>query len=124
MKLKLDITPYSTNSLYRVFRGRSILKKDARDFKRKMKEMLKTVSFQKILGPVKVKYVFAFENKRKRDLDNYFKPITDSLKDMLFEDDDHIYSLKGVKMINQKCNYVKIEIEPLTPDKIKQYMGL
>jgi hypothetical protein len=42
-------------------------------FKQDMKDALKKIEHEKIKGPVKLKLVFAFKTKRKRDLDNYFK---------------------------------------------------
>ena len=40
-----------------------------------------------------------FKDRRKRDCDNYTKSVIDSIKNILFEDDDMIYELIVRKQI-------------------------
>lgn len=98
--IDIDVDPPSANTYYRNFRGRMVLSPKGRSFK---KEMAKRCEGKpKILGPVIVRLKFRFRDKRKRDIDNYFKGILDAFKDRLFEDDSLITEIHATKEIG--CN--------------------
>jgi len=71
------------------------LSKDGRSFKDKMAPYL--LYKKQIKGKVSIDLILNWNNKRKRDLDNYFKAIIDSIKNKLIEDDDSITKLHAVK---------------------------
>jgi len=92
-----DECPPSTNTYYRNFRGHMVLSQQGRCFKKAM--AAKCAGMRKILGPIKVRLDLRFKDKRKRDLDNYFKAIFDAFKDVLYEDDVMIQEIHASKTI-------------------------
>lgn len=94
--------PPSTNTYYRNFRGHMVLSKKGREFKKTIAESCGKLKFTKIKGPIKVDLSIRFGDKRKRDLDNYFKAIFDALKDVLYEDDVMIEEIHATKQIGCK----------------------
>tara|TARA_B100000401_G_scaffold337809_1_gene236395 strand:- start:25 stop:402 length:378 start_codon:yes stop_codon:yes gene_type:complete len=109
--IELPLMACSVNKYYRTFRGRVLISKDGREFKKEVDMLLN--SFEKILGKIKLKLVLYFKDKRKRDLDNYNKVLIDCLKNRLFEDDDQIYQLYMEKHIGCGYNKICIEVESL-----------
>lgn len=115
-RLTLFIKPVSVNAMYRA-RGRGVvLSAEGREFKKIMTELLARAQHGFIRGPVKLLLAFEFTTHRKRDLDNYAKPLIDSLKNVLFEDDSEIYLLTMTKRIGAAADCVRIECEPIYDD--------
>ena len=81
----------SVNKYYRSWKGRVLISKDGKEFKKELD--LHLTNYEKILGKIKLNIVLHFKDKRKRDVDNYAKVLIDCLKNKLFEDDDQIYQL-------------------------------
>lgn len=97
--------------------GRTIkLSLEGREFKKTMMNLLTRTPHGFIRGPVKLKLDFEFTTLRKRDLDNYAKPLIDSLKNVLFEDDSEIYILTMTKRIGAAADCIRIECEPVYDD--------
>ncbi len=112
-RITLFIKPVSVNAMYRA-RGRGIvLSAEGREFKKTMIELLTRAEHGFIRGPVKLSLAFEFTTLRKRDLDNYAKPLIDSLKNILFEDDSEIYFLTMTKRIGAAADCVRIECDPI-----------
>lgn len=102
--------PISVNIMYKTYRGRIILSKRGRDYKKDMvicinDELLKQNVNEIIKGSLKVDIDIYFKDKRKRDIDNYGKSLIDCMKNVLFEDDDMIYELNMKKHIG--CGFDK-----------------
>lgn len=115
-RITLFIKSVSANAMYRA-RGRGVvISAEGREFKKTMSELLARAHHGFIRGPVKLSLAFEFTTKRKRDLDNYAKPLIDSLKNVLFEDDSEIYLLTMTKRIGAAADCVRIECDPIYDD--------
>jgi len=60
-----------------------------------------------------VKIGFHFSDKRRRDVDDYFKLLLDSLTGIIWEDDSQIVALTGVKFQPELKDYIHLEIEKI-----------
>lgn len=110
------IHPVSTNAMYRAVGRRIVMSAEGREFKKNMAEILQRTPHGFISGPVKLSLYFEFMTNRKRDLDNYAKPMIDTLKGVLFVDDSDIYILNMTKRIGASVDAVRIECHPIYED--------
>ena len=110
MNVFINNTPVSVNHAYRAYRGRVVLSAKAREFKQHVLDCLPE-DYIKIMGKVRLEVKFMFKDKRKRDIDNYLKVLLDSIKGVLFEDDDQIYELKVVKAIGCEREGIELRLE-------------
>lgn len=115
-RMTLFIKPISANAMYRVCNRTIHISSDGREFKKTMLDLLTRTPHGFIRGPVKLRLDFEFTTKRKRDLDNYAKPLIDSLKNILFEDDSEIYALHMTKRIGAAADCIRIECDPVYDD--------
>lgn len=112
MVIELDLIPISLNRLYRQFRGRTIISKDGREFKKHIESILEGFDTSKINGEftetegldVKIEfYSKSFFTKsgniRKRflDVDNLLKVILDVVFKRIGIDDSFITKLEVTK---------------------------
>jgi crossover junction endodeoxyribonuclease RusA len=110
MLIEIDgILPVSVNAAYRTWRGRMLISKKGREFKKEIEEVLLAGNYDKVIGEIEMTIEYFFKDKRCRDIDNYQKLLIDTMKDILFEDDKMIYKLNLIKHIG--CGYNKIIIE-------------
>jgi Holliday junction resolvase RusA-like endonuclease len=110
------IHPTSANAMYRMLHGRVTISAEGREFKKNMANLLHNTPHGYCTGPVKLTLQFEFMTNRKRDLDNYAKPLIDTLKGVLFVDDSDIYILNMTKRIGAAVDCVRIECEPIYED--------
>ena len=103
-------TPLSLNRAYRAYKGRVILRAEAKRFKETLSQLK---PFEKILGEIYLEVKLVFPDKRKRDFDKYLKVLLDSMKHVFFEDDDQIYELTVTKVIGAGKAETEIIINPL-----------
>lgn len=108
--LIIPIMACSVNKYYRSWKGRVLISKDGREFKKEIELHLN--NYNKVLGKIQLRLILHFKDKRKRDVDNYAKVLIDCLKNKLFEDDDQIYELYMQKNIGCGYNQISIEIIP------------
>ena len=99
-----DVCPPSANTYYRNFRGRMVLSKQGRDFKKAMQERCSKLRLGKIKGQVRVGIDIRFKDKRRRDLDNHFKAIFDAFKNVLFDDDVEVGEIHSTRTFGCKEN--------------------
>jgi Holliday junction resolvase RusA-like endonuclease len=111
------IHPVSANAMYRVVGRRVVISAEGREFKKNMATILRTTPHGFISGPVELSLQFEFMTNRKRDLDNYAKPMIDSLKGVLFVDDSDVYILNMTKRIGASVDAVRIECRPIYNDE-------
>lgn len=111
MKIELPIQALTQNVYYRKFQNRLIISKRGKDYKELVNNYIQ--SYPKILGKVKLDLVFYFKDKRKRDLDNLHKCLIDSMKNVLFEDDDMIYKIYLEKHIGTGIDKIIINIDSM-----------
>lgn len=93
--------PPSVNRLWRAVPGRGVIKsKIYREYMEKNLWIIKQQSTGKITG----KYIIAFEasrpDKRKRDLDNLIKPLSDLLVQAGVTEDDSLCEELSAKWVN------------------------
>ena len=81
-----------------------------KEFKSDVIEILKKLKYKKLNGEIILDIEMRFRGKRKRDIDNYLKLLIDSLKGILFDDDDQIYIINIRKYINQDENQTILRI--------------
>ncbi len=111
MKIEIPIQALTQNVYYRKFQNRLIISKRGKDYKELVNNYIQ--SYPKILGKVKLDLVFYFKDKRKRDLDNLHKCLIDSMKNILFEDDDMIYKINLEKHIGVGIDKIIINIDSM-----------
>ncbi len=76
----IKVKPLSINKAYRYVKNRCYLTKEAKEYKKKIQDIIKNEN--KIKGKVKLYVQFGFKDKRKRDVDNYLKIFIDSIKNL------------------------------------------
>ena len=103
----------SNNTYYRKFRNIMTLSEKGKAFKKQYVEFIKALKYEQIKGKVGIELEIYFKDKRKRDLDNYFKALFDNLKNTVIEDDENIYEIKAKKIIGYGKNLIKIKIYSL-----------
>ena len=108
-----DIHPISVNLMYRTYRGRIILSQRGREFKKVVGEVLGGMNLPKVLGDVDVVVVFEFNDRRRRDIDNYGKAIIDCVKGVMFEDDSAIMRLTMVKKLKAPASSMTVVVRAL-----------
>ena len=106
----------SANTYYKKFRNRICISKEGKAMKEFIHKKIEGCPQTK--GQVEVQLIFNFRTKRKRDLDNLFKPLIDCIKDKLIEDDDQIYRIVARKSIGEKADGIALVILPF--EEIKE----
>jgi crossover junction endodeoxyribonuclease RusA len=87
----------SANSCWRAFRGRIIISKKGRQYKKTVREILK--GCPKLGGRLMVEIAYHPKDRRRCDLDNRIKILSDSIMEAgVFEDDSQIDDLRIVRM--------------------------
>jgi Holliday junction resolvase RusA-like endonuclease len=93
--------PVSVNHYKRIGRGRLYTTKSCRDWMRTIKYAC--VSEKPVLGRLAVYLHFMFNNCRRRDIDNYIKPVLDACNKKLWNDDSQIDEL-NITWLTAKCS--------------------
>lgn len=109
--------PPSLNTLYPTNRsGKRVLSARGRAYKTNVyAEILSQHKlFKPLTGPLRASVRLWVPDKRKRDLDNCFKAILDSLKYAnVYLDDDQIVEIHGYKLERVKGGKCQVEILPV-----------
>lgn len=105
-KLIINQKAISLNNAYPLGKqGRRYLTKEGKEFKEAV--IATTYLYNKDVKKIKstsendrygVMITFAFKDKRRRDIDDYFKLCIDALTGIIWEDDSQIYQLIGTKI--------------------------
>lgn len=109
----LDIKPQSVNSYYRIFRNRYTISPSGRRFKKEVQEQMNKQNPKCLAVKCVLQLEFHFKDRRKHDIDNYTKNTLDSLKEILYDDDDQIYEFHCKKFSQSTENSIRIRIYPL-----------
>ncbi len=113
MKLTLPLPP-SLNAAYRNVtingRGRVLLSKEGRAYKEDVKKLLLgRESFDD--ARLEVSYVYYFQNRRKSDIANREKLLSDALEGCLFDNDEQIDILHQKRGgVDKENSRVEIEV--------------
>ena len=107
--------PPTVNTYYAVVRGRKILSKKGRAFKKSAKESLMVQKCPKAqTGRIEVNIEASPPDRRKRDIDNLVKPILDALTDYgAWEDDAQVDVLRVRRRKIEKPGYVRVHISEI-----------
>ncbi len=113
MKIVLEGVPRSTNHIYKFFRSRMYMTAEGRALKRSYQLQAKLQFGNKsiITNPLALKIILFFNDKRKRDIDNYNKILLDSMSGIVYEDDVQIQTLTIAKQYDKKQPRIEITID-------------
>lgn len=103
--------PPSVNGFYSVFRGRKILSKDGRIYKKSTALALNGARLQKIEGDVTCA-IDLFRPRKAGDLDNYMKALLDTLKGHAFCDDSQISAIFAQRFDDKAEPRVELAVFP------------
>ena len=116
IQFAMDNPPPSANSCWRHAGKRTYRTKNYETWKNHVRKHLmysyKVAGGTTIVGdkPFTMDVALHFKSKRKRDLDNYLKPLLDTLEGFLFDDDSQLTDLTVSKRIKQEADCVSILI--------------
>jgi crossover junction endodeoxyribonuclease RusA len=107
--------PPSVNNYYAVVRGRKILSKRGRDYKKQCKFELMV---QRPLRGLRTRLEVAIDayppDNRKRDIDNLCKPVLDALQDYGMFNDAQIDDLRIRRLETQKgAGFVRVRVSQI-----------
>lgn len=104
--------PPSVNHYYTVARGRKVLSKRGRDYKKMgAKELLAQGIPKNLTARLEVNIDAYPPSKRKHDLDNVLKPLLDTMQDYGMFDDEQIDILRIRR--REKGGYVRVHISEI-----------
>ena len=109
MKFKVDYPP-SLNSLWRVFRGRSILSRKAREYRKVIQYQALEQSVTLQDGPLCVT-LHLFRPAKRGDIDNASKALLDSLNGIAWNDDSQIIEMHLYRGDDKQFPRVEINVE-------------
>lgn len=112
MRLTLPFPP-SVNTYWRSFRGRNILSEKAREYKGKATAHIIMAGWPVYKGPCRLKIVLFPPDNRRRDSDNYNKPLFDCLVEnkVIEADDSRIVKGHSVEWAEPDKTNPRVEIE-------------
>jgi len=115
INLILSGNPLSTQHIYRsVFRGKFptvYMTKQGKNLEEQYRSEATNQYHGKVLtGDVEMGIFLFFQDKRRRDVDNYNKLVLDSLEGIIFEDDKQIQKLTIVKGYSKENPRVEVNI--------------
>tara|TARA_Y100001973_G_C5038482_1_gene251632 strand:+ start:302 stop:664 length:363 start_codon:yes stop_codon:yes gene_type:complete len=107
----------SKKNRMKVWRNRMVKEKSVKNFESELKmyaiQQMTIAEIKTIDGPVRLRLDVVFGDKRKRDLQNCFGSICDSLNDVCYHDDSQIVELIGSKKYSHGDWSYRIEITSL-----------
>ena len=114
MKLELDRVPISVNHAYyfKRFGNRTIKIKTtkAKEFFNYVKSKVVEKKLIKLfLEPVDVRITIFFDDKRRRDIENYTKIMLDALTGLFWKDDSQIYHLVLRKAFGKERTIIEVK---------------
>ena len=118
MRIQIDVRPPSVNT-YKTFHSRgAYISKKGREFKEYVEMSLVSLKNEGVVtsfgdARLKVEYEFHFKGKRKRDVDNYIKPLQDCMEGILFDDDEQIDEINAKRFYHCEFDYIIVSIEKL-----------
>lgn len=115
MKLVLPFPP-SANTYWRMFRGHIVKSKKARDYQKSVAKMVLSQLGAKtplpvFAGEVSVSLV-AYRPAKRGDLDNFLKVSLDSLRGVVFADDDQVVRIVADRDDSHDRPRIELLIEP------------
>jgi crossover junction endodeoxyribonuclease RusA len=108
--------PPTANTYWRRAQGRVLISRDGRAYQRTVKEQVMVQRVPAITDDRRLAVeILAFPpDRRKRDLDNLYKALLDSVsKAGVIPDDEQIDDLRICRMASEKPGRVQVHIKPL-----------
>jgi crossover junction endodeoxyribonuclease RusA len=118
MKLTLPYPP-SVNGMYATFRGRRILSREGRAYKKAVAEIAARQSIRPNAEPFRV-VVEVYRPRRAGDLDNTLKALLDSLTGIVWVDDSQIVEIVARRFEDKANPRAEIEMESVECLEVRQ----
>jgi len=100
-RVEINKIPPSVNHYWVQTKNYKFLSKKGRMFKEELGLLAKKVIKKPLIGKVKLNVLVVLADKRRRDVDNFLKPILDGLNKIAYLDDSQVYELTVSKTISQ-----------------------
>jgi crossover junction endodeoxyribonuclease RusA len=128
--------PPSINQQYATVRGRRVLSKASRHYKKEVRRMVRRLRVERVIGDEMVAALrqgfiglfidFYFETPLRRDLDGGLKIAQDAICDALGVDDNRVVDVHLVKRIDPLRPHIEVELEAIQDWQFDQeyaYLG-
>lgn len=104
--------PPSVNTYWRSFRGRNILSEKGRNYKASAASAILLAGVRRVLGPCRLRITLYPPDDRRRDSDNYNKPIFDALVEcgVIEADDSRIVRGHSVEWASKDVKNARAEV--------------
>jgi len=113
----------SKKNKMKVYNRRLVKTKELKDFETYVSfialEAMKDQELEVFKVPVELELKVWFGDKRKRDLQNCFDTVCDSLENIVYTDDSQIRKLTGYKFYEKNIWKFEITVRPLVPQDNK-----
>lgn len=113
----------SKKNKMKVYNRRLVKTKELKDFETYVSfialEAMKDQELEVFKVPVELELKVWFGDKRKRDLQNCFDTVCDSLENIVYTDDSQIRKLTGYKYYEKNIWKFEITVRPLVPQDNK-----
>lgn len=110
MRITLPFPPYA-NRYWRVFRGRAVKSKDARDYQARVRWLAFAAKVKPLEGPLVVN-IAAYRPRRVGDLDGMLKVALDAMNGIAWADDSQIVELHAARFDDAADPRLVLAVEP------------
>ena len=100
-KFAIDRVPPSVNHYWIQTKNRRFISKEGKEFKKELNLIAKSKIKTPLKGKVGLNITVILPNKRRRDVDNFLKPILDGLNNAAYVDDYQVYKLSIKKTVSR-----------------------
>lgn len=111
MNLTLPYPP-SANRYWRQWQGRMVVSSEARQYKETVGWLVKADTSDWLTGPVALT-IKVYRPQKRGDLDNCLKILLDSLKGVLFADDDQVVEIHAYRGDDKANPRVEMKVSEL-----------
>jgi Holliday junction resolvase RusA-like endonuclease len=111
MRIQIDQRPISVNTFIKHSRRGAYITPRGKEWREFVQYHL--IKYKPITNRLKVSYEFHFKGIRKLDVDNYIKPLQDTLEGFIYVNDEQIDEINAKKFYKATHDHVIIEIEKL-----------
>lgn len=104
--------PPSANRYWRQWQGRTVVSAEARQYKEEVGWLVKAATSEWLTGPVAL-HVKVYRPQKRGDLDNCLKILLDSLKGVLFADDDQVVEIHAYRGDDKSNPRAEVKVSKL-----------
>jgi len=109
-KVKVDDIPPSVNHYWAAKGNRRFITKRGKEFKKLLSTHASFFKKRKTNGDVYLEIEVCLPDRRRRDVDNFLKPILDSLEGIVYEDDSQVRGLYIAKIFKRNQKYTVVRV--------------